>query len=389
MADSVESSAVSSSKAPTEGRKRGIPIHKLMNRNPCVICDAIPSHIQKDCPVIIGGLPSIERRTAELRTNGAGDNDHPLKVLEGWRSRLKNARRAALKRDGAADSGSESITNDTEAAPPHSNMDNTDAHSDKADVGFAVTKANGSKRSIEDAAQAENLLSGPVEGSSDGSTNSDDGKAGADGEEAIAIVNEAPKEMGGEPHVNGGSATDDNDDKRETEPEESETEDQSEDEDDEDNAPPSGQRSASPPPASQNKTAQRPKVTSNGTSTPTATLHSTTLYNPRSDIPSLSSLRPDILRKPRLSNASSNGFVPPASQAALSIGGSRSPLGSGSSGSGSGSESESESESDSDDEQEGGEAQKGKTVIPAALAGRMASGKTNGNKKKKEEKQGW
>jgi len=62
---------------------------------PCLICDSIPAHLQKDCPVVIRGLASVEKRLKELKDTGA--SSMTIDALQGWVVRLSNKSQQANK----------------------------------------------------------------------------------------------------------------------------------------------------------------------------------------------------------------------------------------------------------------------------------------------------
>jgi len=69
-------------------RKEDLRSRRRVGTKPCLICDAIPAHLQKDCPVVIRGLPSVEKRLKELKDTGA--SSMTIDALQGWVVRLSN-----------------------------------------------------------------------------------------------------------------------------------------------------------------------------------------------------------------------------------------------------------------------------------------------------------
>lgn len=72
---------------------------RSMSRHRCLICDEIPGHYQKDCPIVISGLSALKRRLRHLESEGKVD-DTIEKIFSTWISRQeKDARDSARRRD--------------------------------------------------------------------------------------------------------------------------------------------------------------------------------------------------------------------------------------------------------------------------------------------------
>lgn len=72
---------------------------RSMSRHRCLICDEIPGHYQKDCPIVISGLSALKRRLRHLEQEGKVDNTIQ-KIFTTWIARQeKDARDSARKRD--------------------------------------------------------------------------------------------------------------------------------------------------------------------------------------------------------------------------------------------------------------------------------------------------
>jgi hypothetical protein len=65
-------------------------IRRRVGSKPCLICEAVPAHLQKDCPVVIKGLASIENRMKELQD--AGGHVMAIEALKGWQNRLQKGK---------------------------------------------------------------------------------------------------------------------------------------------------------------------------------------------------------------------------------------------------------------------------------------------------------
>lgn len=105
-ASSAPDNAVSSQAAPSTPvaptvkptpRKSGRPPTK-----PCILCDAIPAHLQRDCPIVTSGLTSVENRLKELE--GKEQGVVASQALKRWQTRLVNAAKSA---SGRSSSGSQ------------------------------------------------------------------------------------------------------------------------------------------------------------------------------------------------------------------------------------------------------------------------------------------
>lgn len=77
-------------------------------RASCTLCDAIPQHLQKRCPIVIGGLSSIEQRLVELKRDEPGSPG--VEALQAWREKLMRAERIST-------SSTKSSAAETQSAP--------------------------------------------------------------------------------------------------------------------------------------------------------------------------------------------------------------------------------------------------------------------------------
>lgn len=90
-----QSEGVNHNLAPIRSRAAREQYQKQLSRGRCMVCDEVPGHFQKDCPIIIKGLPALRRRQAEIKDTA---DERTKTIFDTWIHRLEEDERAIQRK---------------------------------------------------------------------------------------------------------------------------------------------------------------------------------------------------------------------------------------------------------------------------------------------------